>query len=160
MKLAFFLIGLFINTMALAAAPVMVEDGDTVNVNQQKVSNDIYFSSSWEIQDLASLEGGFTYIKRYQVKGKSGQSNKVSYSKVLSKNAIYHYSIHPSVSMHGVRVEVYNSSNELIISNHRHGRYYQALDFLVEKTGVYYLKVTFENPNSSQAELILGFKRK
>jgi len=160
MKIALLLGGLLINTMLLAYTPTILLNGDTVNTAHKKVSNDTHFSSSFSTDHSTPDQQGFTFMKRYHIKGKAGQNQKVVYSKILSKNAIYHYSIHPNTSIYGVRVEVYNSANELVISNHRNGRYYKALDFLVENTGIYHLRITFENPNNYQAELVLGFKRK
>jgi hypothetical protein len=114
----------------------------------------------------SKIPQGYTFLKSYSVDGKNGDQKQVSYSYIFSKNTSYLIILANSHAQNkGFLVELYDSnrrklaSSYLTASSGRAAKYYPALAYQCQATGIYHLVFKFEDTQDYCAGSVLAFKR-
>lgn len=109
---------------------------------------------------IPKLPDGFTYLKSYKVDGDGGAKQKVEYSYVFTKGAIYMINIcSPGSAPDGVVVTLYDSNRNKVATSSFNGQLLTGLNYPCNTTGIYYITFTFEGSKNFCAGSVLGFKR-
>ncbi|SRR5690606_17663220 len=108
-------------------------------------------------QCIPKLASGFNFLKSYKVE-KSGKEY-VEYSYVFTKGTQYMINICASdQDADGIVVTLYDSKRNKVASNKDGDRYFNAIAYPCNSTGIYYIQYTFDE-NSACGGSALGFKR-
>ena len=109
---------------------------------------------------ISTLQNGFTFLKTFKVDGQAGAKAKVEYSYVFSKDTQYFLNIcNDGEETDGIVVTMYDSKRQMISTNFNNGKYYPALVYPCNATGIYYITFTFQESQNYCGGSVLGFKR-
>lgn len=109
---------------------------------------------------IKGLPDGFTFLKSYTIDGKAGQRKKVEYSYIFSKNTNYLVLMaNSNPQTKGIVVTLYDSNRKQLATSLTKGKYYPALAYKCNATGIYFISFTFEGADNYCAGSVLGFKR-
>jgi len=109
---------------------------------------------------IPNLQGGFNFVKSYQIDGDGGSKNKVEYSYVFAKGTQYMINICSGESdTDGIVVSLFNSNRKRVTTSNANGKLFSAIAYPCNATGIYYITFTFESSNSHCGGAVLGFKR-
>jgi len=109
---------------------------------------------------ISTLQNGFTFLKTFKVDGQAGARPKVEYSYVFSKDTQYFLNIcNDGEDTDGIVVTMYDSKRQMISTNYNNGKYYPALVYPCNATGIYYITFTFQESQNYCGGSVLGFKR-
>ena len=109
-------------------------------------------------QCIPKLGAGFNFLKSYKVE-KSGK-DFVEYSYVFTKGTQYMINIFaPGQSADGIIVTLEDSERRKVASSKVDDQYISAIAYPCNKTGIYYIKYTFDETSSYCGGSALGFKR-
>jgi hypothetical protein len=109
-------------------------------------------------QCIPKLATGFNFLKSYKVE-KVGKEY-VEYSYVFTKGTQYMINIcSPGQSASGIIVTLEDSDRNKVASSKVDGQYISAIAYPCNKTGIYYIKYTFDDAASFCGGSALGFKR-
>lgn len=110
----------------------------------------------------SALPDGYTFLKSYSIDGKDGSKKTIEYSYIFSKDTNYLIMLannagNPQVQ--GLKVTIYNSNRQPLAESFARGKYYPAISYKCNATGIYFIKFTFDNSPSYCAGSVLAFKR-
>lgn len=109
-------------------------------------------------QCIPKLASGFNFLKSYKVE-KSGKEY-VEYSYVFTKGTQYMINIcAPGQITDGIIVSIYDSDRNKVASSKVNNQYISAIAYPCNKTGIYYIKYTFDGAANHCGGSALGFKR-
>ncbi|MDX2304270.1 MAG: hypothetical protein NW226_15810 [Microscillaceae bacterium] len=109
---------------------------------------------------VASLPDGYTFLKSYTIDGQNGTRKKVMYSYIFSKNTAYLVMLaNGSAQTKGVKVTLKDSNRKQLASSFANGKFYPALAYKCNATGIYFLEFEFDGATSFCAGSVLAFKR-
>ena len=106
------------------------------------------------------LSEGFTFLKGYQLQ--VATVHEVEFSYVFSKGTSYQLVIcNQDGTSKDIEVTLYDSQRHKLISNFdkESNKYYGALIYECQTTGIFYMKYTYKNKPSC-CNAVLAFKRK
>lgn len=111
--------------------------------------------------DYLNLQQGYTFLKSYTIDGKAGAKKTVEFSYIFSKNTNYLITLaNNNPQTKGIAVTLYDSNKKRLASSlATNGKFYPAVSYKCNATGIYRLIFTFENANDYCAGAVLGFKR-
>lgn len=108
-------------------------------------------------QCIPKLAEGFNFLKSYKIE--KGAKPYVEYSYVFTKGTQYMINICASdQDADGIVVTLYDSKRNKVASNKDGDRYFNAIAYPCNSTGIYYIQYTFDE-NSACGGSALGFKR-
>jgi hypothetical protein len=109
---------------------------------------------------ISALKDGYTFLKSYKVDGDGGAKNKVEYSYVFSKDATYMINIcSDGPETDGIVVTLYDSNRRMVTTSYANNKYFSAVQYPCNATGIYYITFTFQNSAKHCGGSVLGFKR-
>jgi len=111
---------------------------------------------------ITELEDGFTFLKSFEVDGKSGAKTKVEYSYVFSKDTQYYINIcseGEGSGTDGIIITMYDSKRQMVSTNFNNGKFYPGLIYPCNATGIYYITFTFRESQYHCGGSVLGFRR-
>jgi hypothetical protein len=109
-------------------------------------------------QCIPKLATGFNFLKSYKVE-KVGKEY-VEYSYVFTKGTQYMINIcSPGQDASGIIVTLEDSDRNKVASSKVDGQYISAIAYPCNKTGIYYIRYTFDDAASNCGGSALGFKR-
>jgi hypothetical protein len=109
---------------------------------------------------IKDLPDGYTFLKSYTIDGQGGVKKKVEFSYIFSKNNNYLVMLaNSNPQTKGIVVTLYDSNRKKLASSFSKEKYYPAMAYKCNATGIYYLSFTFENTNDFCAGSVLSFKR-
>ncbi len=150
-----FILALFL-AYTSPSTPTVNDSEEVVNCDTKKFKEDC----------TRKIPQGYTFLKSYSVDGKNGAQKQVSYSYIFSKNTSYIMILansHPQNK--GFLVELYDSNRRRLASSYlsasagRPAKYYPALGYQCQATGIYHLVFKFEDTQDYCAGSVLAFKR-
>lgn len=109
---------------------------------------------------VKNLPDGYTFLKSYTIDGKDGSRKKVDYSYIFSKGTRYILLLSngdPKTS--GLKVSIYDSNRKFLTSSYLRNKYYPAVIYECNATGIYFFSFEFENTNRFCAASVLALKR-
>jgi hypothetical protein len=111
---------------------------------------------------ISSLPKGFTFLKGYPVNGLNGKRKKIEYSYILSRNSKYLISLARQGNKNeGLQITLLNSRKKAIATSYVEGKYYDAIQYTCQRTGIYYIRFTY-NPKKTTdfcSGGVLSFRR-
>jgi hypothetical protein len=109
---------------------------------------------------VRDLPDGYTFLKSYTIDGQGGTKKKVEFSYIFSKNNSYLIMLgNSSPQTKGIVVTIYDSNRKKLAASFSNGKYYPAVAYKCNATGIYYLTFTFEGTNDYCAGSVLSFRR-
>ena len=109
-------------------------------------------------QCIPKLAAGFNFLKSYKVE-KSGK-DYVEYSYVFTKGTQYMINIcAPGENANGIIVTLEDSDRNKVASSKVNDQYISAIAYPCNKTGIYYIRYTFDQTSGYCGGSALGFKR-
>ena len=109
---------------------------------------------------ISKMQDGFTFLKTFKVDGQGGAKSKVEYSYVFSKGTQYFLNIcSEGEGTDGIIVTMYDSKRQVVSTNYNKGKFYPALIYPCNATGIYYISFTFKDSKNHCGGSVLGFKR-
>ncbi len=109
---------------------------------------------------ISKVHDGFIYIKSFEVDGQNGLKEKVEYSYVMTKETQYYMNIcTPGNDPDGITVTIYDAQRNPVSTNYANGKYYEALIFQCNATGIYYISFTFNESVNYCGGGVLAFKK-
>jgi hypothetical protein len=110
---------------------------------------------------IKGLPEGYTFLKSYTIDGKAGIRKKVEYSYIFSKNTNYLVMLaNRDAQTKGVTVTLFDSNRRQLATSFAKGKYYPAMAYKCNATGIYYLTFNFDTAAPDYcAGSVLGFKR-
>lgn len=109
---------------------------------------------------ISSMPPSYTFLKSYTIDGKGGAKKSVEYSYIFSKNTTYLIMLaNNDAQTRGITVTVSDSNKKQLANSFSKGKYYPALLYKCNATGIYFLTFTFEDTKDFCAGSVLGFKR-
>ena len=109
-------------------------------------------------QCIPKLASGFNFLKSYKVE-KSGK-DYVEYSYVFTKGTQYMINIcGPGENANGIIVTLEDSERNKVASSKVKDQYISAIAYPCNKTGIYYIRYTFDQTSGYCGGSALGFKR-
>lgn len=109
---------------------------------------------------VKNIPEGWTFLKSYTLDGRNGARKQVEYSYIFSKNTTYLVVLANNDSRtKGLKVTLYDSNRKQLASSFVKERYYPAVAYKCNATGIYFMRFTFENPKDYCAASVLAFKR-
>lgn len=151
-----FILALFLAFTSPNTTEIKNSDETVVSCDTKKFKEDC----------TSKIPQGYTFLKSYSVDGKEGAQKQVSYSYIFSKNTSYLMILansHPQNK--GFMVELYDSNRRKLASSYlpasgsRPAKYYPALAYQCQATGIYHLVFKFQDTNDFCAGSVLAFKR-
>jgi hypothetical protein len=107
---------------------------------------------------IPKLASGFNFLKSYKVE--KGGKEYVEYSYVFTKGTQYMINIcSPAQNADGIIVTLEDSDRNKVASSKVNDQYISAIAYPCNKTGIYYIKYTFDDAASYCGGSALGFKR-
>jgi hypothetical protein len=107
---------------------------------------------------IPKLASGFNFLKSYKVE--KGGKEYVEYSYVFTKGTQYMINIcSPGQNADGIIVTLEDSDRNKVASSKVNDQYISAIAYPCNKTGIYYIKYTFDDAASYCGGSALGFKR-
>jgi hypothetical protein len=107
---------------------------------------------------IPKLASGFNFLKSYKVE--KGGKEYVEYSYVFTKGTQYMINIcSPGQNADGIFVTLEDSDRNKVASSKVNDQYISAIAYPCNKTGIYYIKYTFDDAASYCGGSALGFKR-
>jgi len=109
-------------------------------------------------QCIPKLASGFNFLKSYKVE--KGGKEYVEYSYVFTKGTQYMINIcAPGQTSDGIIVTLEDSDRNKVASSKVEEQYISAIAYPCNKTGIYYIRYTFDDASSYCGGSALGFKR-
>ena len=109
-------------------------------------------------QCIPKLASGFNFLKSYKVE--KGGKEYVEYSYVFTKGTQYMINIcAPGQNSDGIIVTLEDSDRNKVASSKVEEQYISAIAYPCNKTGIYYIRYTFDDASSYCGGSALGFKR-
>ncbi len=109
---------------------------------------------------IPKMQDGFTFLKTFKVDGQGGAKSKVEFSYVFSKGTQYFLNIcSDGEGTDGIIVTMYDSKRQVVSTNYNKGKFYPALIYPCNATGIYYISFTFKDSKNYCGGSVLGFKR-
>jgi hypothetical protein len=109
---------------------------------------------------ISKVHDGFIYIKSFEVDGQNGKKKKVEYSYVMTKETQYYLNIcTPGNDPDGIIVTIYDAQRNQVSTNYADGKFYEALIFHCNTTGIYYISFTFNGSVNFCGDSVLAFKK-
>ena len=109
-------------------------------------------------QCIPKLASGFNFLKTYKVE--KGGKEYVEYSYVFTKGTQYMINIcAPTQSADGIIVTLEDAERNKVASSKVNDQYISAIAYPCNKTGIYYIRYTFDETSSYCGGSALGFKR-
>ena len=109
---------------------------------------------------ISKVHDGFIYIKSFEVDGQNGKKEKVEYSYVMAKETQYYMNIcTPGNDPDGIIVTIYDAQRNPVSTNYADGKFYEALIFQCNATGIYYISFTFNGSVNYCGGGVLAFKK-
>ncbi len=107
---------------------------------------------------IPKLGSGFNFLKSYKVE--KGGKEYVEYSYVFTKGTQYMINIcAPNQDADGIIVTLEDAERRKVASSKVDDQYIAAIAYPCNKTGIYYIKYTFDDAASYCGGSALGFKR-
>jgi hypothetical protein len=117
-------------------------------------------SKTYKDKILNTIPSQFTYLKSYTLDGQGGGKPNIEYSYIFSKNTTYLVMIaNSSPQTKGLKVTIYDSNRKQLVTSVTQAKYYPAIMYKCNATGIYFLRFTFENSNDYCGGSVLAFKR-
>src|SRR5688572_33281070 len=108
-------------------------------------------------QCIPKLASGFNFLKSYKVE--KGGKEYVEYSYVFTKGTQYMINIcAPGQTSDGIIVTLEDSDRNKVASSKVEEQYISAIAYPCNKTGIYYIRYTFDDASSYCGGSALGFK--
>jgi hypothetical protein len=107
-------------------------------------------------QCIPKLGSGFNFLKSYKVE--KGGKEYVEYSYVFTKGTQYMINI-CGQSADGIIVTLEDSDRNKVASSKVDNQYISAIAYPCNKTGIYYIRYTFDETSNYCGGSALGFKR-
>ena len=149
--------------LVLALFLSFINPTEEVSVNTENESHEITVdcdAKPYKDKCVASLPDGYTFLKSYTIDGRNGTRKKVMYSYIFSKNTAYLVMLaNGSAQTKGVKVTLKDSNRKQLASSFANGKYYPALAYKCNATGIYFLEFEFEGGSTFCAGSVLAFKR-
>jgi hypothetical protein len=115
-------------------------------------------SENLSTECIPKLASGFNFLKSYKVE--KGGKEYVEYSYVFTKGTQYMINIcAPGQKADGIFVTLEDSDRNKVASSKVNDQYISAIAYPCNKTGIYYIKYTFDDATSACGGSALGFKR-
>jgi hypothetical protein len=114
------------------------------------------------LDKCASELGTYNYIKSFSVDVKSSKKNKSEYSYVFSKGSSYLLIGCDENVIGGKMIISLFDRNHILISctyDETNNKYFSKLQYSCSSTGVYYIKVTFNQAKKGCGLCIIGFNK-
>ena len=109
---------------------------------------------------IPKLMDGFNFIKSYKIDGQGGSKSKVEYSYVFAKGTQYFINICAEGDVtDGIIVSLYDSNRKKVTTSYANGKYFPAIAYQCNTTGIYYISYTFKDSKNYCGGSVLGFKR-
>jgi hypothetical protein len=109
-------------------------------------------------QCIPKLASGFNFVKSYKVE--KADKSYVEYSYVFTKGTQYMINIcAPDQNSDGIVVTLEDSERNKVASSKVNDQYISAIAYPCNKTGIYYIRYTFDDEASYCGGSALGFKR-
>ena len=109
-------------------------------------------------QCIPKLASGFNFLKSYKVE--KAAKEFVEYSYVFTKGTQYMINIcAPGQNSDGIIVTLEDSDRNKVASSKVQEQYISAIAYPCNKTGIYYIRYTFDDTSSYCGGSALGFKR-
>jgi hypothetical protein len=109
---------------------------------------------------ISKVHDGFIYIKSFEVNGQNGKKEKIEYSYVMAKETQYYLNIcTPGEDPDGIVITIYDAQRNPVSTNYADGKFYQAIIFQCNATGIYYISYTFNGSVNYCGGSILAFKK-
>jgi hypothetical protein len=109
---------------------------------------------------ISKVHDGFIYIKSFEIDGQNGKKEKVEYSYVMAKETQYYLNIcTPGNDPDGIIVTIYDAQRNPVSTNYADGKFYEALIFQCNATGIYYISFTFNGSVNYCGGSALAFKK-
>jgi hypothetical protein len=109
-------------------------------------------------QCIPKLASGFNFLKTYKVE--KAAKEYVEYSYVFTKGTQYMINIcAPGQNSDGIIVTLEDSDRNKVASSKVDEQYISAIAYPCNKTGIYYIRYTFDDTSSYCGGSALGFKR-
>jgi len=109
---------------------------------------------------ISKIQNGFIYVKSFPIDGKNGLKEKVEYSYVMTRDTQYYLNLcTPENDADGIIITIYDSERNPVSTNYADGRFFLALIFQCNATGIYYISYTFDGSKNYCAGSTLAFKK-
>jgi hypothetical protein len=109
---------------------------------------------------ISKIHDGFIYVKSFPVDGKNGSKEKIEYSYVMTRDTQYFLNVcTPEKDTDGIIVTIYDFERNPVSTNYSDGRFFDALIFQCNATGIYYITYTFNGSKNYCAGSTLSFKK-
>lgn len=109
---------------------------------------------------ISKVHDGFIYIKSFEIDGQNGKKEKVEYSYVMAKETQYYLNIcTPGNDPDGIIATIYDAQRNPVSTNYADGKFYEALIFQCNATGIYYISFTFNGSVNYCGGSALAFKK-
>lgn len=111
---------------------------------------------------ISSLPRGFTFLKGYPINGLNGKRTKIEYSYILSRNSKYLISLaRQNNKSDGLKISLLNSRKKVIATSFVEGKYYDAIQYTCQRTGIYYIRFTYNKSKTKDfcSGGVLSFRR-
>ena len=115
-------------------------------------------AESLSTQCIPKLASGYNFLKSYKIE--KGGKEYVEYSYVFTKGTQYMINLcAPGENANGIIVTLEDSERNKVASSKVDNQYITAIAYPCNKTGIYYIRYTFDDTTSACGGSALGFKR-
>ena len=109
-------------------------------------------------QCIPKLASGYNFLKSYKIE--KGGKEYVEYSYVFTKGTQYMINLcAPGENANGIIVTLEDSERNKVASSKVDDQYITAIAYPCNKTGIYYIRYTFDDTTGACGGSALGFKR-